>query len=255
MGYENDDPQDLGERNISSGCSGSGQEQNSGNNPNFHLVGEGENMRNAGSATSAMAGSAESATSRPRGNVLAGSHAQVSAAGETTTDKMAAPQWNLLIQQQNEMMLKLVEMVSDKSNPAEETVKNKTVKRRRVSIHDLSDDEEEVETGPAPKTKKKKIDRENSASDFLDGLDEVSDEEGSEEADSFMDDLQQFFETGDSTAPDLEEKLANVVNNSLRVSVGEQKINDLCEKLLRPKNCEALVVPKVNQEIWTRLQR
>ena len=170
------------------------------------------------------------------------------------------------------MMLKLFQMVNENRTPPVENANtngNKPPKRRKVTVHDLSDDEEEIEFDDDPKAKKQKTDpkkMQNSSSgnseggldeeltSFTDGLDQTSETE-QEDMDTFMQDLQQFFETGDSTGPDLEEKMATVVNSSLRVSVGEQKINDLCDKLLRPKNCEGLIVPKVNQEIWARLQR
>ena len=52
---------------------------------------------------------------------------------------------------------------------------------------------------------------------------------------------------------DLGEKvnpLLAVVNARIKASVDRKLAKDLCEKQLRPENCEFLRVPKINKELW-----
>jgi len=254
-GYECDVDDQQQEKENSSG-SGSEQELICDNNPARSLVGEG---KKTGSAPGAIAGSAKAATSRHENST--------GVSFEVSSDEpinMAVPDLADLLRNQNEIMMNLANLVGSQPGLRE---KQQTVspRKRRRTVHDLSDDEENAaDTGTRPSqstAKKQRLEKtsrtgqhDNERHDLLDGLDQVSDSDA-DETDTFMEDLQQFFETGDSTAPDLETKMATIVNTSLRASVGEQKINDLCDRLLRPKNCDGLIVPKVNQEIWARLQR
>lgn len=51
------------------------------------------------------------------------------------------------------------------------------------------------------------------------------------------------------------EKLATVANDGLRTKINGEKIKEVAEKYLRPKNVENLKTPTVNSEIWRHLDR
>lgn len=51
------------------------------------------------------------------------------------------------------------------------------------------------------------------------------------------------------------EKLATVANDGLRTKLNGEKIKEVAEKYLRPKNVENLKTPTVNSEIWRHLDR
>ena len=50
--------------------------------------------------------------------------------------------------------------------------------------------------------------------------------------------------------PKVNDTLARVVNSGIRAKIDRNVAKELCEKFVRPRNCEALVVPKINKELW-----
>ena len=55
--------------------------------------------------------------------------------------------------------------------------------------------------------------------------------------------------------PELPAAAANLANKALRASMSASRDKELADSNLRPQNCQALAVPRVNQEVWKVLQR
>ncbi|CAB3992944.1 Hypothetical predicted protein [Paramuricea clavata] len=54
--------------------------------------------------------------------------------------------------------------------------------------------------------------------------------------------------------PDVSEKLAEVINKTLRSKLSEEKLKEKQNAYPRPQNCESLETTRVNPEIWAQLQ-
>ncbi|CAB4005586.1 Tyrosine- kinase Tec [Paramuricea clavata] len=54
--------------------------------------------------------------------------------------------------------------------------------------------------------------------------------------------------------PDVSEKLAQVINKTLRSKLSEEKLKEKQNAYPRPQNCESLETTRVNPEIWAQLQ-
>ena len=60
----------------------------------------------------------------------------------------------------------------------------------------------------------------------------------------------QEFDKVEALGPILNETLSKVVNSGIRAKSDRNVAKDLCDKYFLPENCEALVVPKINKELW-----
>ena len=65
-----------------------------------------------------------------------------------------------------------------------------------------------------------------------------------------LQDMGQEFDREEVLGPKVNETLARVVNSGIRAKIDRNVAKELCEKFVRPRNCEALVVPKINKELW-----
>ncbi|XP_028404120.1 uncharacterized protein LOC114526805 [Dendronephthya gigantea] len=63
------------------------------------------------------------------------------------------------------------------------------------------------------------------------------------------------YNDDEDTSNDITEKLAEIVNNRFSAPLGEEKLKQKLGQYLRPNNCAKLPVPKVNPEIWMKLNR
>ena len=75
------------------------------------------------------------------------------------------------------------------------------------------------------------------------------------ESDSLLDEIAQSLTDTEKTAPKVSEKLAKIVNLRWLNKLDDTNLKDKSEKYLRPSNCDRLINPKVNPEIWGRLDR
>ena len=55
--------------------------------------------------------------------------------------------------------------------------------------------------------------------------------------------------------PAVVEKLADIANKCWQQRLSDEKLKEKLEKCPRPINCDKIVVPKVNPEIWGKLLR
>ena len=67
--------------------------------------------------------------------------------------------------------------------------------------------------------------------------------------------LKNFFTREEALGADVCEETAAIVNAGLRSVVSLEKEKELTGKITHPANCEALVVPKMNRDIWDILRR
>ena len=61
-----------------------------------------------------------------------------------------------------------------------------------------------------------------------------------------LQDMGQEFDREEVLGPKVNDTLARVVNSGIRAKLDRNVAKELCEKFVRPRNCEALVVPKIN---------
>ena len=76
-----------------------------------------------------------------------------------------------------------------------------------------------------------------------------------ESQDDVLDDIAQSLDEAERTAAPVSEKLANVANKSWLHKLSDDQLKAKVEKYHRPVNCGKVVVPKVNEEIWSKLPR
>lgn len=58
------------------------------------------------------------------------------------------------------------------------------------------------------------------------------------------------FEKLEAVGPKVNDTLAKVVDSGIRVQIDRNSAKEMCNKYLRPDNCKALIVPKINKELW-----
>ena len=71
--------------------------------------------------------------------------------------------------------------------------------------------------------------------------------------DKFLDELAHEFDQDEKTTSPIAGKLADIINKRWATKFSHSKFNDRVEKYERPENCDKVLVPRVNQEIWARL--
>ena len=71
--------------------------------------------------------------------------------------------------------------------------------------------------------------------------------------DSLLLDIEQDFSAQEDTGPPISQKLADIINKRWSEKLGDHKLNEKREKYHRPTNCERVTVPRVNPEIWARI--
>lgn len=73
--------------------------------------------------------------------------------------------------------------------------------------------------------------------------------------DDVPDDIAQSLDEAERTAEPVSEKLAKVADKSLLHKLSDDQLKAKLEKYHRPVNCGEVVVPKVNEETWSKLPR
>ncbi|XP_070185868.1 uncharacterized protein [Littorina saxatilis] len=68
-----------------------------------------------------------------------------------------------------------------------------------------------------------------------------------------LDDIEQEFEPDTDVGPPILEKLAKVLGTMGKGKMDDERMNTKFDKHKRPQNCETLIVPRVNPEIWSVL--
>ena len=77
--------------------------------------------------------------------------------------------------------------------------------------------------------------------------------DGADEDDSLLDEIAQSLSKMEKTDPKVSDKLAKIINLRWLNKLDNSNLKDKCGKYLRPANCDRLITPKVNPEIWGQL--
>ena len=80
-------------------------------------------------------------------------------------------------------------------------------------------------------------------------------QDGDEEEDTLLDEIVQSMNETENTDAKILEKLAKIVENRWLSKLSDGQLKEKTEKYLRPANCDNFITPKVNPEIWERLDR
>ena len=70
-----------------------------------------------------------------------------------------------------------------------------------------------------------------------------------------LDEISQDLDEAEKTEEKISDKLANIINKRWLNKLSEEQLQEKSGKYYRPQNCELLMVPKVNPEIWGKLDR
>lgn len=73
--------------------------------------------------------------------------------------------------------------------------------------------------------------------------------------DPLLEEIAQAMNEGEQTDPKIAEQLAKIINLRWLNKLNEEQLRQKLDKHLRPVNCERLITPKVNLEVWGRLDR
>lgn len=71
--------------------------------------------------------------------------------------------------------------------------------------------------------------------------------------DSLLSDIEQNFSQQEDTGPAISQKLAAIINQRWSEKLYDHKLREKRDKYPRPANCERVIVPRVNPEIWARI--
>ena len=75
------------------------------------------------------------------------------------------------------------------------------------------------------------------------------------ERDALLCEISQHFAQEDDKGPDINQQLPDIVNKRWSSKLNEVKLKEKLEKYPRPENCERLIVPRVNAEIWEKIDQ
>ena len=75
------------------------------------------------------------------------------------------------------------------------------------------------------------------------------------ERDALLSEISQHFAQEDDKGPDINQQLPDIVNKRWSSKLNEVKLKEKLEKYPRPENCERLIVPRVNAEIWEKIDQ
>ena len=78
-----------------------------------------------------------------------------------------------------------------------------------------------------------------------------SDSVNLQEVNDLMSEMEDFYNDCEETSGAIEESLAKTINSSLRSKISDSKFKELKAKYKRPDNCPNLMIPSVNEEVWT----
>ena len=80
-------------------------------------------------------------------------------------------------------------------------------------------------------------------------------QDGDEEEDTLLDEIVRSMNETEKTDAKISEKLAKIVENRWLNKLSDGQLKEKTEKYLRLANCDNFITPKVNPEIWERLDR
>ena len=116
----------------------------------------------------------------------------------------------------------------------------------------------EVNAGKPPKQRRIVETTEHEGSRVCEGEISVSENlatqtTGGKDGDEILSEIAQDFDNAATTGPSVSQKPAEIINKHWSLKLEEAKLKTKMEKYDRPDDCEKLIVPKVNPEIWATL--
>ena len=76
-----------------------------------------------------------------------------------------------------------------------------------------------------------------------------------QEEDPLLAEIAQAMDEGEKTAPNISDQLAKIINSRWLNKLKDESLREKLDAHLRPANCDRLITPKVNPEIWGRLDK
>ena len=73
--------------------------------------------------------------------------------------------------------------------------------------------------------------------------------------DEFLENLSKSLEDKEETSGPVEDKLESIITKRCHQKLTDKQLKDKLEKYTRPANCKTLLAPRVNKEIWVKLER
>ena len=80
-----------------------------------------------------------------------------------------------------------------------------------------------------------------------------NDKNTSKAGENLLNEIAHDYSPETSTSPTISQKLAKIVDNRWSKMLESNKLKDKMEQYSRPENCEKLIVPRVNPEVWNKL--
>jgi hypothetical protein len=87
------------------------------------------------------------------------------------------------------------------------------------------------------------------------GENKSSHETVSSKSDSLFHEMESLLEDDEDVGPEVAEKLANITNKAFSKQLSIEVVRKKKEMHKRPRNCDKIIVPKVNKEIWRQMQK
>jgi len=73
-----------------------------------------------------------------------------------------------------------------------------------------------------------------------------------QEVNELLNEMSEFYDESEETSDPIEKRLAKTINTSLRANISESKFKEIKSKFKRPQNCQNLIIPTVNEVVWTK---
>ena len=188
-----------------------------------------------------------------------------------TTEKPSEQESSTLIAVLNSMKASidsgnnlLHELVSRKRSSSDD--ETKTPKRRKSAntasqkANTMSSDEDENDASEKANTQRQHDASEADALSLFGGdIDERDDivlddmEDGESDNASLLSEICSFLSCSKDTGPPIASGLADLINGKFNAEYSVEKRKEILQKYKKPNNCDNVLVPKVNEEIWSKL--
>ena len=168
----------------------------------------------------------------------------------TSDEPLAAGAVQSMFRELKDVMKDVVQRVSKIE------AENRPAKRRRKeeSESEVSDTEQLVDMADTVnKTSQSDIEIMADTAQPSEFKGDTPNQNSSDTEDNLLSDIAQDFDGTDGTGPKVSEKLAEIVNKRWSERLDDAKFKSKMDKYDRPENCDRLLVPKVNPEIWANI--
>ena len=75
------------------------------------------------------------------------------------------------------------------------------------------------------------------------------------EQDDLLSEISQDFAQADDVGPNINQQLADIITKRWSSKLNDAKQKEKLDKYSRPENCDNLIVPRVNAEIWDKIDQ